>query len=97
MRRQIWLILDAARLTAAASFFLLGIVHFDDVAVNRHLSEIRTHILCSELRHLDLMIRCSFSDTQNSMRIGLVLFAIGNLSFRKDRGFGRHPNKHFEE
>ena len=42
------------------------------------------------------MIRCSFSDTQNSMRIGLVLFAIGNLSFRKDRGFGRHPNKHLK-
>ncbi len=44
-----------------------------------------------------IIYACSFSDTQNSMRIGLVLFAIGNLSFRKDRGFGRHPNKHFEE
>ena len=34
--------------------FLLGVVHFDDVAVNRHFSEICAHVLSSELRHLAL-------------------------------------------
>ena len=54
MRRQIWLILLAARLTAAASFLLLGVVHLDDVAVNRHLAEICAHVPGAELRHLVL-------------------------------------------
>ena len=30
------------------------IVHFDDVAINRHLSEIRAHVACTKLRHLRL-------------------------------------------
>ena len=32
----------------------LLIVHFDDVAVYRHLSEIRAHVACTKLRHLRL-------------------------------------------
>ena len=32
----------------------LLIVHFDDVAVYRHLSEIRAHFACTKLRHLRL-------------------------------------------
>ena len=52
MRRQTWLIFAAARLTATASFFLLRVVHFDDVAVNRHLAKISPHVLCTELFHL---------------------------------------------
>ena len=53
MRRQMWLILAAARLTAAASFFC-SVFHLDDVAVNRHLAEIRAHVPCTELRHFVL-------------------------------------------
>ena len=34
--------------------FLLGVVHFDDVAVDRHLAEICAHVLSTELRHLAL-------------------------------------------
>ena len=30
----------------------LLIVHFDDVAVYRHLAKIRSHVLCTELFHL---------------------------------------------
>ena len=35
-------------------FLLLRIVHLDDIAVNRHLPEICSHVPCSELRHLCL-------------------------------------------
>ena len=34
--------------------FLLGVIHFDDVAVDRHLAEICTHVPGAELRHLVL-------------------------------------------
>ena len=34
--------------------FLLGVVHLDDIAVNRHLAEICAHVLSTELRHLVL-------------------------------------------
>ena len=34
--------------------FLLGVVHFDDVTVNRHLAKIRAHVLGAELRHFAL-------------------------------------------
>ena len=30
------------------------IVHFDDVAINRHLAKILSHVLSTELRHLRL-------------------------------------------
>ena len=36
------------------SYGLHTIVHFDDVAVNRHLAKIRSHVLSTELRHLRL-------------------------------------------
>ena len=36
------------------SYGLHTIVHFDDVAVYRHLSEIRAHVACTKLRHLRL-------------------------------------------
>ena len=36
------------------SYGLHTIVHFDDVAINRHLSEIRAHVACTKLRHLAL-------------------------------------------
>ena len=51
-------------------------------------------VFSNKMIHIKIR-RCSFSDTQNFMRIGLVLLAIGDQSFRKDRCFGRHPNKHF--
>ena len=35
-------------------FLLLRVVHLDDIAVNRHLPEICSHVLCSKLRHLCL-------------------------------------------
>ena len=56
--------------------FLLGVIHFDDVAVDCHFSEICAHVLSTELSHLALDKR-SCSVTQNSMRIGLVRSAIG--------------------
>ena len=36
------------------SYGLHTIVHFDDVAVYRHLAKIRSHVLSTELRHLRL-------------------------------------------
>ena len=57
--------------------FLLGVIHLDDVTVNRHLAEICAHVPGAELRHLVLDERRSCSVTQNSMRIGLVRSAIG--------------------
>ena len=39
---------------SGGEFLLLRVVHLDDLAVNRHLPEICSHVLCSELRHLCL-------------------------------------------
>ena len=39
---------------SGGEFLLLRVVHLDDIAVNRHLPEICSHVLCSELRHLRL-------------------------------------------
>ncbi|MBS7238779.1 MAG: hypothetical protein KIG94_01140 [Acetatifactor sp.] len=36
------------------SYGLHTIVHFDDVAINRHLAKILSHVLSTELRHLRL-------------------------------------------
>lgn len=52
MRLQRWLTFEATLLTAAASFFLLGVIKLDDVAVNRHFAEIRTEIVGANLLHL---------------------------------------------
>ena len=64
-------------------FLLLGVIHLDDVTVNRHLAEICTHVpgapmfLVPSCAILFWMSRRSCSVTQNSMRIGLVRSAIG--------------------
>ena len=55
--------------------FLLGVVHFDDVAVNRHLAEICTHVPGAELRHLVLDEPPLLLG--DAVRIGLVRSAIG--------------------
>lgn len=38
----------------SSQFLLLGVIHFDDIAVDRHLAQICPHIMGAELRHLVL-------------------------------------------
>ena len=37
-----------------SEFFLLRIIHLDDVPINRHLAKVSSHVLCAELCHLRL-------------------------------------------
>lgn len=37
---------------SSSEFLLLGVIHFDDISVDRHLSEICAHVACTKLRHL---------------------------------------------
>ena len=52
MRWQTWLMFEAARLTAAANFFLLGVIDLDDVSVDQHLAGVCAEIAGAELVHL---------------------------------------------
>lgn len=38
----------------SSQFLLLGVIHFDDIAVDRHLAQICPHIMGAELLHLVL-------------------------------------------
>ena len=75
----------------------LLIVHFDDVAVYRHLAKIRSHVLSTELRHLRLNNSFLVIRDEEENLIWSCSVCHRQSSFRKDRGLGRHPNKHFQD
>ena len=38
----------------SSQFLLLGVIHFDDIAVDRHLAQIGSHVFSAKLLHLFL-------------------------------------------
>ena len=66
-------------------FLLLGVVHFDDVTVNRHLAEICTHVPGAELRHLvldepPLLLGDAELDADRSCAFSHWIFASSNYN-----------------
>ncbi len=67
--REVWaqltstkLMFEATLLTAAANFFLLGVIDLDDVAIDQHLAGVSAEVVRPQLAHLmvDEFSSCSF-------------------------------------
>src|SRR5699024_7806933 len=66
-------------------FLLLGVIHLDDVTVNRHLAEICTHVLSPKLRHLvldepPLLLGDAELDADRSCAFSHWIFASSNYN-----------------
>src|SRR5699024_3247670 len=80
-------------------FLLLGVIHLDDVTVNRYLAEICTHVPGAELRHLvldepPLLLGDAELDADRSCAFSHWIFASSNYNGQFFADWGGHSKKY---